>query len=107
MLVPRGCKSAAIRRTRAHLRPGVRQKTDRRPVAALAGVNQLGLTSPTDLALIDVDDTSIAALSHPPLTNISRDHAALAETIVNRLEGKPAPRRARYDHVQLIKRATS
>jgi DNA-binding LacI/PurR family transcriptional regulator len=79
--------------------------------AVLSGMHQLGLSCPQDLALIGADDSPMAALSVPPLSSVSRDHAALAEhlaqTVVNRLAGKPAPRRLSNDEIHVTQRATT
>lgn len=90
---------------------GVCAFNDNIALAVLAGLRQLGLTAPHDLAVIGTDDTPAAQLAAPPLTTVIIDQQAVAEhlarTIVSALAGKPAPRRLGSDIVQLVRRASA
>ena len=52
-------------------------------LAVLAGMRQLGLTAPDDLAVIGVDDIPAAGLAAPPLTTVRPDNAKLAQYIAD------------------------
>jgi DNA-binding LacI/PurR family transcriptional regulator len=90
---------------------GVCAFNDYTALALVAGMHDLGLTPPEDLAVIGVDDIPAAAVGIPPLTTVATDQEAvgqhLAATVVAALAGKPAPRRPGSDIVQLIRRATA
>jgi DNA-binding LacI/PurR family transcriptional regulator len=90
---------------------GVCAFNDDTALAVLAGLRQLGLTAPRDLAVIGLDDTPTARLAAPPLTTVFIDlHAVadhLARTIVCALAGKPPPRRPGSDIVHLIRRQSA
>jgi DNA-binding LacI/PurR family transcriptional regulator len=80
-------------------------------LALLAGMHDLGLTAPDDLAVIGCDDIPAAPLAIPSLTTVATDQRAVAEhlaaTLVAALEGKPAPRRPGSDIVHLVRRQTA
>ena len=52
-------------------------------LAVLAGMRQLGLRAPHDLAVIGVNDSATAALTDPPLTMVAVDAAASARYVVD------------------------
>ncbi|MEV6345606.1 LacI family DNA-binding transcriptional regulator [Actinoplanes sp. NPDC051851] len=74
---------------------GVCAFNDETAVAVLAGARARGLTVPTDLAVIGVDDIPVAPVVTPPLTTVRFDLHAVArrraELIVAGLTGSPAP----------------
>ena len=90
---------------------GVCAFNDNTALAVLAGLRQLGLTAPSDLAVIGVDDTPAAQLAAPPLTTVTMDQQAMAEhlarSIVAALAGKSAPRRPGSDIVHLVRRVSA
>jgi DNA-binding LacI/PurR family transcriptional regulator len=80
-------------------------------LAVLAGLRNLGLCAPRDLAVIGVDDIDAARLADPPLTTVTTDMRALAayvaETIGRSLEGGSRSRRAVPDVVHLVRRCSA
>jgi DNA-binding LacI/PurR family transcriptional regulator len=65
-------------------------------LAILAGMRELGLRAPDDLAIIGADDIPAAALADPPLTtttaiDLSAGAARIAEAVVRVLSGDHAP----------------
>jgi DNA-binding LacI/PurR family transcriptional regulator len=52
-------------------------------LAVLAGLRELGLTAPDDLAVIGVDDIPAASLAAPPLTTVKPDMAKVAQYIAD------------------------
>lgn len=52
---------------------GVCAFNDETAIAVLAGMREHGLTAPTDLAVVGVDDIPTARLANPPLTTVSFD----------------------------------
>ncbi|WP_232547158.1 LacI family DNA-binding transcriptional regulator [Propioniciclava soli] len=52
---------------------GVAAYNDEYAIAVLAGLRLSGLTAPTDLAVIGIDNIPLAALTHPPLTSVALD----------------------------------
>jgi DNA-binding LacI/PurR family transcriptional regulator len=103
----------AVRAWRTAERPvtGICAFNDNTALAVLAGLRQLGLSAPDDLAVVGVDDTPAAQLAAPPLTTVVIDQQAvaqrLAQTIVRALAGEPAPRWPGSDIVRLIRRASA
>ena len=81
---------------------GVCAFNDNTALAVLAGLRHLGLTAPSVLAVIGIDDTPAAELAAPPLTTVIIDMQAvakhLARTIVSALAGKPAAPPTRIQH---------
>jgi DNA-binding LacI/PurR family transcriptional regulator len=67
-------------------------------LAVLAGLRGRGLTAPTDVAVIGVDDIPAAILAAPPLTTVDFHPAAvgrhLAAVVRGEMEsdGLPSPR---------------
>ena len=90
---------------------GVCAYNDEIALAVLAGLRELGLTAPGDLALVGVDDIPAARLASPPLTTVTSGQGVvaqhLARAIVASLAGKPMPRRPGSDTVQLVRRASA
>ncbi len=90
---------------------GVCAYNDEVALAVLAGLRELGLAAPGDLAVVGVDDVPAARLASPPLTTVTSGQGVVAEhlarTIVATLAGKPAPRRPGSDVVQLVRRASA
>lgn len=63
-------------------------------LAVLAGARSVGVTVPTDLAVIGVDDLPAAALAEPRLTTIAFDTTVSASALAGRVlaeAGVPAP----------------
>lgn len=64
-------------------------------LALLAGLRQLGLSAPFDLAVIGMDDLPAAAFASPPLTTINPDTTeylkAIAETVLSQIRRTPKP----------------
>ncbi|MEU4650162.1 LacI family DNA-binding transcriptional regulator [Nocardia fluminea] len=67
--------AAAVRQWRERYVTGVCAYNDETALAVLAGIRELGLTAPEDLAVIGADDISTARLAYPPLTTVSFDIA--------------------------------
>jgi DNA-binding LacI/PurR family transcriptional regulator len=89
---------------------GVVAYNDEFGVALLAGMRELGLTAPGDLAVIGVDNEPLSQFSYPPLTtvdlNLRTTAADLVDLVVNGITGQvpPAPRR---DPISLVERASA
>jgi DNA-binding LacI/PurR family transcriptional regulator len=103
--------AAAVRRWRAAGVTGVCAYNDDVGLAVLAGLRATGLTAPTDLAVIGVDDIPAARLAAPPLTTVTTDQPAvaahLAATVVAAITGTAAPRPPGSDIVQVTRRASA
>jgi DNA-binding LacI/PurR family transcriptional regulator len=102
----------AVRRWRATGVTAVCAYNDEVALAVLAGIRQLGLTAPADLAVIGVDDIAAARLAVPALTTVTTDQTAvaarLAATVVAAVRGRPAPDvPAAADLVQVVRRASA
>jgi len=84
---------------------------DNTALAVLAGLRQLGLRAPNDLAVVGVDDIPAARLADPPLTTVTTDMQALAthvaETIISSLDGASRSRRPAPDMVHLVRRCST
>ena len=69
--------------------------SDALAAGALAEARERGLTVPGDLAITGFDDSSLAALSSPPLTSVRIDYAqfgeAAAATLLAAIAGAPPP----------------
>jgi DNA-binding LacI/PurR family transcriptional regulator len=87
---------------------GVCAYNDEVALAVLAGARQCGLVVPRDLAVIGVDDIPAAATAFPALTTVQPDMRVLsryiADTILRRLSGRPAPKRPGSDIHSVIRR---
>jgi DNA-binding LacI/PurR family transcriptional regulator len=105
--------SEAVRAWRAAASPvtAVCCFNDNTALAVLAGMRQLGLSAPGDLAVVGVDDIPAARLADPPLTTVATDIQALArhvaQTITALLNGAPQPRRPDPDIVHLVRRCSA
>ena len=101
----------AVQRWRHAGVTGICAYNDDVALAVLAGLRDLGLSAPSDLAVVGVDDIPAARLASPPLTTVTSGQAVVAEhlarSIVASLAGKPAPRRPGSDIVQLVTRASA
>jgi DNA-binding LacI/PurR family transcriptional regulator len=90
---------------------GVACYNDETAFAVLAGMHRLGLVAPADLAVIGVDNISLAALASPPLTtidlNIDRVAAHLAGLVVHTILGASKPRPLPSDVVTLVIRESA
>ncbi|HET9647151.1 MAG TPA: LacI family DNA-binding transcriptional regulator [Microlunatus sp.] len=90
---------------------GICAYNDEIALAILAGARGLGLEVPHDLAVIGVDDIPSAAVALPALTTVRADNRAIAESIaesiVRRLQGRPAPRRPGSDIHRVIRRESA
>lgn len=86
----------AVTRWAAESVTGVCAYNDETATAVLAGMHQLGLTAPADLAVIGADDIPTARLTTPPLTTVRFDLREAgrrgAEAVVAGLAGED-PRR--------------
>jgi DNA-binding LacI/PurR family transcriptional regulator len=84
---------------------------DNTALAVLAGMRQLGLSAPRDMAVVGVDDIPAARLADPPLTTVATDIQALstylAETITASLNGAPRPRRPDREMMYLVRRCSA
>jgi len=89
---------------------GVCAFNDETAIAVLAGLRELGLTAPADLAVIGVDDIPTARLAAPPLTTVTFDLRQAgrrrAEVIMASLAGRE-PYVATQEHWKLIERASA
>ncbi|MFF1301916.1 LacI family DNA-binding transcriptional regulator [Streptomyces sp. NPDC058307] len=76
-----GAAAAAIEAWLAADSPvtGICAFNDEVAMTVLAGLRQLGLEAPRDMAVIGVDDSPAAALACPPLTTVVEDLPAVAE----------------------------
>jgi len=101
----------AVRRWRADAVTGVCAYNDEVALAVLAGVRLLGLTVPTDLAVIGVDDIPPARLAVPPLTTVTTDQTAVAAhlsaTVLAAMAGQAAPTFAAADLVRVVPRESA
>jgi DNA-binding LacI/PurR family transcriptional regulator len=101
----------AVRRWRADGITGVCAYNDEVALAVLAGVRRLGLTVPTDLAVIGVDDIPSARLAAPALTTVTTDQTAvaayLAATVVAAVGGRPGPELPAADIVNVVARESA
>lgn len=83
--------AAAVARWTERSVTGVCAFNDETAIAVLAGMREHGLTAPSDLAVIGVDDIPTAPLSCPPLTTVGFDLDEVvrhrAEAIVTGLAG--------------------
>ena len=87
---------------------GICAYNDEVALAVLAGARRQGIDVPDDLAVIGVDDIPSAAAALPTLTTVRANTQVLAgyiaDTIVRRIDGKPAAKRARSDIHSVIRR---
>lgn len=79
--------------------------------AALAAAAQCGMSVPTDMAVIGIDDERFARFTQPPLTTIKLDHAGFARRAWSQAEGllngtEPTEPSPSYDY-QLMERGTT
>lgn len=90
---------------------GVCAYNDETAFALLAGAREVGLSVPTDLAVIGVDNIPLAPFAHPPLTSIDNNidlvSAHLAEMIVSGIAGKRPPSPPRSDAITLVIRESA
>ena len=90
---------------------GIAAYNDDTAFAVLAGMHRLGLSAPSDLAVIGVDNITLASLASPPLTTIDQgiDTVAtyLARLLVHYLHGGPKPGRLSSDTVTLVVRESA
>ncbi len=77
-------------------------------VAVLGGAREVGVSIPTDLAVIGVDNLPLSAIVDPALTTVATDSgglaAYLAAAVIAGLADEPAPRYPGSDIVELIVR---
>jgi DNA-binding LacI/PurR family transcriptional regulator len=104
--------AAAVRRWRAAAAVGaVAAYNDEVALAVLAGARDAGVGVPADLAVVGVDDIPAAAFAAPALTTVSADLAVLAayiaDDIVGRLAGDPAPPRPGSDLHSVVVRESA
>jgi DNA-binding LacI/PurR family transcriptional regulator len=106
-----GAAADAVRAWRDAGVTGVCAYNDEVALAVLAGLRELGLAAPGDLAVVGVDDVPAARLAAPPLTTVTSGQGLVAEhlarSIVASLAGGPAPRRPGSDVVKLVPRASA
>jgi DNA-binding LacI/PurR family transcriptional regulator len=67
---------------------GICAFNDEHAFAILGAMAQLGLTAPTDLAVIGVDNIPLSALAVPPLSTIAFDEQALQIAVMERLQNR-------------------
>ncbi|XVQ14490.1 LacI family DNA-binding transcriptional regulator [Spirillospora sp. CA-255316] len=86
-----GSAAQAVARWTERSITGICAFNDETAIAVLAGMREHGLTAPTDLAVVGVDDIPTAGLAAPPLTTISFGMqevvARRAEAVVAELAG--------------------
>jgi len=103
--------AAAVRQWLDQGVTGVCAFNDETAVAVLAGLRELGLTAPGDLAVIGSDDIPTARLASPPLSTISFDlHGAglrRAQAVVAALAGHEFREDTADPHLQVIQRGSS
>lgn len=103
--------AAAVRRWRAGGVTGVCAYNDEVALAVLAGLRSSGLSAPSDLAVIGVDDIAAARLASPPLTTVTTDQAAvaahLAAMILATVNGAPPPPAPPDDLVRVVARESA
>lgn len=77
-------------------------------LAVLAGMRQLGLSAPHDLAVVGVGDSAAAALAQPPLTMVALNADITARYIVDVItslvRGAPAPPTPRMSGASIVDR---
>ncbi|MEU6781262.1 LacI family DNA-binding transcriptional regulator [Nonomuraea angiospora] len=80
-------------------------------LALLAGMRELGLSAPGDLAVIGADDILAARFAVPPLTTVSIDSghlgAGIAQGVLRILDGQPADLALTLDGVRVIERTSA
>ena len=105
--------TAAVRAWRDVEQPvtGICAYNDEVAIAVLSAARRLGLAVPAELAVVGVDNIPVAAVTSPPLTTIQQDMGELAgyiaETIIRRLDGRPAPRRPGSDLHSVLRRESA
>jgi DNA-binding LacI/PurR family transcriptional regulator len=89
---------------------GVCAFNDETAIAVLAGMRELGLTAPTGLAVIGVDDIPTARLTAPPLTTVSFDlrqaGRGRAEMIMASLAGREPHQAAAREDWKVVQRSS-
>lgn len=113
--VPLDVASAAdaVRAWRAASPPvtGVCAYNDEVAFAVLAGMRELGLTAPTDMAVIGVDNIALAPFASPPLTSIDQNEEILADHLAALIRagiaGEPLPAMPRSESVSVIVRESA
>jgi DNA-binding LacI/PurR family transcriptional regulator len=79
--------------------------------ALLAGMRELDLAAPEDLAIIGVDNVPLAAFAYPPLTTVDQNipliAAHLAQVVVDQIAGVAPPPAPRSDAFSLVVRASA
>ena len=108
-LTPDGVADALLAwRAAAPTVTGICAYNDEIALAILAGARRQGLDVPHDLAVIGVDDIPSAAVALPALTTVRADTPTLAgyiaDTIVRKIDGKPAAKRPGSDIHSVIRR---
>jgi DNA-binding LacI/PurR family transcriptional regulator len=77
----------------------------------LAGMRRAGLRAPGDLAVIGVDNISLAPFADPPLTTIDQNLAVaakhLARLVAAGTAGAPLPRMPRSESLTLVVRESA
>lgn len=79
--------------------------------ALLGGMRQLGLATPTDLAIVGADDLPTSSMTVPPLTTLNYDRAGMAEYVAagtaELLRGGAFEASDGIDLVRLVQRETA
>ena len=87
---------------------GICAYNDEVALAVLAGMRARKLTAPADLAVVGVDDTPAAGLTHPALTSVATGMSEigrhLAASVAHTLKGDAAPPGAGPDLIRLVRR---
>jgi DNA-binding LacI/PurR family transcriptional regulator len=103
--------AAAVRQWASESVTAVCAFNDETAIAVLAGIRQLGLSAPEDLAVIGVDDIPTARLAAPPLTTVGLDlhqaGRARAERIVASLMGRQSDFAAAHEEWKVINRSST
>jgi len=111
LTVPAAAEAVLAWRRAAPPVTGICAYNDEVALAVLAGARREGLAVPGDLAVIGIDDIPAAAVAAPALTTVRPDVQGLAgylaDTIVRKLAGRPAPRRPGADLHSVVRRASA
>jgi signal transduction histidine kinase/DNA-binding LacI/PurR family transcriptional regulator len=86
-----GAAAAVAERLRATGAQAVVACSDLMAAALLAGLSELGLRVPGDVALTGFDDIPMARILEPPLTTVRQPVEELFEAVFRRVTGREAP----------------
>ena len=113
VVVPQDSSAAAsvLRSLIADGLTGICAYDDDVALAVLAGAREAGISVPSTLAVVGVDDIPAAALAVPPLTTVAVDYTDIAEFVADGVAsivlGTPAPGMRDTGRIRLVPRATT